>query len=189
MNLDNIGILVQSPYFGIAIFMMIVIGVIVLYQKGIKHFVIEKRLATSKVSTVTVGLVEVCGHIKSNDLLISPYFESECIGYSYKIEKDRKDTKNVYYHEQYAETKISPFEIGELRYSEAVINNNIKYLLLARAEERNGELVLCKDNNENIFRMMPYSEILQARKNQPFMTAALLYFLALFIYIALVVSA
>ena len=77
----------------------------------------------------------------------------------------------------------------ERRHSESLLLPGDEFYLFARAEERDGKLVLCYDHEHQIFTMTPSREIIEDRALAPIMGQLGLYFLAIVSAMAFIVSA
>jgi len=178
----------------------------------------ERKLPTSKIGALTVGIVEVMGRIREIETCKSPHFNNTCIGYSYTIEEKHtwNDGKTSYF-EKYRENKILPFEIyddtgsvqvdvsglivEQLRTSSdldlrrglchkvSLLVPGHEFFIIARAEAREGQLVLCQDEQNSIFSMKPHREVIAERAIAPLINLVMKYCLAIILLIALIVIA
>ena len=85
--MDVLETIFDHDLFPLVVLILVVTFIIIKYRKATYHNRVERKLPTSKIAAVTVGLVEVCGRLRSAQNCESPYFKNECIGYCYKIEK------------------------------------------------------------------------------------------------------
>ena len=201
--LDLLDAILDNKFAPLIIVIAVVASLIVAYSKATKKHRIEEKLATSRISAISVGLVEIVGHIRAIKQCESPSFKKECVGYSYEIQRIRNDRDKVSYFTKYTENHIETFFIeddtgkilvepeglmadslredrkskSDYRYTCAHIKDGDKVMIIASAQSRGGELVLQNDEQNEIFTLTPFSAVVDDRVMKPFMTRAFLYFL------------
>ncbi|WP_369311918.1 hypothetical protein [Providencia rettgeri] len=134
----------------------------------------QKNLATSKIRSVAIGLAEVEGTITSQTEITSKLGHKSCIGsfyYEYSISKDKEGKKS--YHLQNSQARLVDFTItddtgsisvscdpdyfvytgiephidredGNRRYTEYLIEKNVRYLLIGSVTAENGKLIMTR---------------------------------------------
>jgi len=188
---------------------------IYLYRHSTRYIRFEAKLPTSKIGSLTVGLVEVRGRIAPIETVTSPHFNKECIGYHYKIEKikrnsDREDT----YSEKYQENTIQEFLIadetgsvrvdpeklvarklktdsdyeGDYRYSQSVLRNGDRVVIIGRVRAVDGNLVLGHDSHHDIFSLIPIEQMNQDAKLSPILRSVNLLLFVMLTSTALILS-
>jgi len=195
--MDKLEALFSHDLFPLLILVVMVVWVIIKYRRASLSGVFERKLPTSKIGALTVGLVEVHGRIRAEKTCKSPHFNNTCIGYSYFIETEtRWNDGDTSYFETFRENKILPFEIydetgsvcvdvndlnvirlrtshdyergGDIRHGVSLLVPGDEFFLFARAEARGGRLVLCADQQHDIFNMIPHREVVSDRALAPF---------------------
>lgn len=144
-----------------------------------RFYKLQAILPTSKMNAVAMGLVEVAGDLIELEPLISPHFQTPCIGYSIRIEQRRRDKDgNTTWSNIFSERKTSTFRIkdetgsvlvngdgldyyiqrvdkevesGDKRYYETYLKNDDYLLLIGKATSNNGETLIQKDDHHGVF--------------------------------------
>lgn len=168
-------------------FTVLIALLIFLPSKKKRFLKLQNNLATSKISAISKGLVEIQGQLLMKSPLNSPITTEDCIGYHYKIEKVErdKDGKKSYttIHE---ETQCNPFEIeddtgrieiipdgieiflmkqtnidcaGRKRYTETLLKQGQKMLLIGYADSNNGTPFIRKDEHYSLLGISPISGV------------------------------
>lgn len=106
-----------EPYM-LFILIVIIVLAIFLTKKNARFFRLQGILATSKIQSVAMGLVEITGKTQAIDPVTSTYSSTSCIGYIYTIEeityrtnKDGDRTKN--YSQIHSEREGNDFEVTD----------------------------------------------------------------------------
>lgn len=199
----------------IALVILAVTWVLVLYSRGTRRERFEEKIATSKVNSITVGLVEIVGNVRAIKQCEIPRFKKRCVGYSYKIERisQDSDTKRDSYHTKYIENHIEPFFIEDdtgkvliepdrlmadslsedheydtdYRHSCSYLEEGDKVMVIGRAHPRGGSLVVQRDEQNNLFSLTPYSAVVQQRAMKPMLFRVCLYLLIAAVVTALII--
>lgn len=144
-----------------------------------RFYKLQAILPTSKMNAVAMGLVEVAGDLIEIEPLISPHFQTPCIGYSIRIEERRRDSDgNTTWSKIFSERKTGTFRIkdetgsilvngdgldyyieridkevesGDKRYYETYLKNDDYLLLIGNATSNNGETLIQKDDHHGVF--------------------------------------
>lgn len=199
--------LLDHPLFPVIIVIVLVIWVMIAYSRGTRAERFEQKLATSKIDSTSVGIVELVGYVKAINTCEIPLFKRECVGYSYAIERIRRDSEKNRdsYHLKYTENHIEPFYLeddtgkilvepqdliaeslsedfnyqhsSDYRHRCSYLKNNEKVMIIGRAEPRGGELVLVADEQHKLFSLKPYSAVVSDRASKPLMARGLIYLL------------
>lgn len=174
----------------------IALALLLLRPTSAKRFLrLQAALPTSKIQSLAKGLVEVEGTLIMEKPLISPVDREECIGYYYTIEDIDKDSdgRNSY-STIHRETRCSPFQIkddtgiievvpegielilldqtnvsstGSKRYTETLLKNGQKVLLVGYADADNGSPFIRKDNHYRVLGITSSTGISVWNKYQP----------------------
>lgn len=158
----------------------------------------QKILATSKIRSVAIGLVEIEGKITAGETLKSCLGNKACYGYfyyEYNVSKDKEGKKS--YHQTHNENKINnftmtddtgsievlaadnpfihlgiephkDFEAGNKRYKEYLIEPNTDYLLIGNAESINGEVVITRKPPHYLLGLSPSDYVTRWNNTRPF---------------------
>jgi len=213
--LDRFELILDHEFFPLLIVIVVVAWIIIAYSKATKKDRLEEQLATSKISSISVGLVEVVGHVRMITQCESPVFEKTCVGFSYNIQRISRDSDNGRnsYHTKYTENHIEPFFIEDdtgkilvepaglqadslpedfkyktnYRFNCAHIKDGDKVMIIASAQPRDGELILQSDKQNDIFTLTPFSTVVHNRAIKPLMTRAFLYLLIAAVVTSLII--
>ncbi|MEQ4987589.1 hypothetical protein ACBQ20_17090 [Proteus vulgaris] len=158
----------------------------------------QKILATSKIRSLAIGLVEIEGKITAGKILSSRLGQKECYGYfyyEYDISTDKEGKKS--YHQTLCEKKIhnftmsddtgsiqvlaedTPFvhlgikphqdlEYNNKRFKEYILGANTTYLLIGHAESINGEVVITRKAPHYLLGLSPQDYVVSWNKARPF---------------------
>ncbi|QPN91381.1 hypothetical protein IM703_02495 [Proteus vulgaris] len=158
----------------------------------------QKILATSKIRSLAIGLVEIEGKITAGKILSSRLGQKECYGYfyyEYDISTDKEGKKS--YHQTLCEKKIhnftmsddtgsiqvlaedTPFvhlgikphqdlEYNNKRFKEYILGSNTTYLLIGHAESINGEVVITRKAPHYLLGLSPQDYVVSWNKARPF---------------------
>ncbi|PIF46909.1 hypothetical protein CLU96_3955 [Chryseobacterium sp. 52] len=156
---------------------------------------LQAAIPTSKIKSLAKGLVEIEGTLVINQPLISPVDHEECIGYYYTIEDIDKDSdgRNSY-STIHRETRCNSFQIkddtgiievvaegielvlldetnvssnGNKRYTETLLKNGQKMLLVGYADSDNGISLIRRDDHYKVLGITSASGISVWNKYQP----------------------
>lgn len=205
--MESLESLLGHQFLPVTIVIALVVLAMIAYSRGTRSERFEQKLATSKISSTSVGLVELVGHVKAINTCEIPLFEKKCVGYSYAIERIRRDSERNRnsYHLKYTENHIEPFyledDTGKIlvepqglvaesltqdfktrqnvsyRHKCSYFENNDKVMVIGRAEPRDGNLVLVADEKTKLFSLQPYSAVISDRALRPLMAKLFIYLL------------
>lgn len=157
----------------------------------------QKILATSKIRSLAIGLVEIEGKITAGKILNSRLGKKECYGYfyyEYDISTDKEGKKS--YQQTLCEKKINnftmtddtgsiqvlaadtpfihfgikphqDFESNSKRFKEYILDKNTTYLLIGDAESVNGEVVITRKAPHYLLGLSPQDYIVSWNKARP----------------------
>lgn len=158
----------------------------------------QKSLATSKIRSIAMGLVEVEGRITAGTQMRSQLGGKNCYGsfyaeYAISKDKDGKksyrliNSKNVIHNftltddtgsikvvcdpEFFIHTGIQPhsdFESGSTRYKEYIIEGNKSYLLIGTADSDNGTPIITRKPPHHLLGISPSEYVVRWNKTGPF---------------------
>ncbi|MDG4651933.1 E3 ubiquitin ligase family protein [Chryseobacterium arthrosphaerae] len=156
---------------------------------------LQASLPTSKIKSLAKGIVEVEGTLIMKEPLSSPVDHEICIGYYYTIEDiDRDSDGKLSYRTIHRETRCNPFTIkdetgtidiepegielvllGETnisssnnkRYTETLLKDGQKMLLVGYADAKNGVPFIRKDDHYKVLGVTSSSGITVWNKYQP----------------------
>lgn len=162
---------------------------------------LQASLPTSKIQSLAKGIVEVEGVLVMKNPLFSPVGNEICIGYYYTIEDiDRDSDGKASYRTVHRETQCNPFSIkddsgmidiepegielvllGETnvsssnnkRYTETLLKDGQKMLLVGYADAKNGFPFIRKDDHYKILGVTSSSGITVWNKYQPLLRSFL----------------
>jgi hypothetical protein len=162
---------------------------------------LQTSLPTSKIKSLAKGLVEVEGTLMMKEPLISPVDHSQCIGYHYTIEDISTDSGGrLSYRTIHRETQCNVFRmqddtgiievepehiefvlLGETnvssnnnkRYTETLLLNGQKMLLVGYADSKDGVPFIRKDDHYKILGITSTSGISVWNKYQPLLRSFL----------------
>ena len=207
--------ILEHEFLPITVVILLFIVVMVAYSRGTRRLRFEEKIATSKVNSLAVGLVEIVGNVRAIEQCKPPLFKNECVGYSYEIERIRtdSDTKRDSYYTKYIENHIEPFFIEDdtgkvlvdpeglmadklpmsresrssYRYSCSYLRDGEKVMVIGRAQAHEGKLIIQRDEQNKIFTLTPYDAVLEERAMKPLMSRVFLYFLIAAVATALII--
>ncbi|WP_340617741.1 hypothetical protein [Xenorhabdus entomophaga] len=175
---------------------------------------LQQMLPTSKISSMAMGLVEVQGKAiaEKQKLRTAPLSKRKCIAYHYTVHQETKDSAGKKdYKTINNETKCAPFKIqdetgsasvitdglsllslpptckyekGNMRYVERAIFNHDTIMLIGSAAEKDNQVVIQKDIENDILAASPIESVKHWNKYHPLKKSALT-----FIVIAVFLSA
>ncbi|WP_442587270.1 hypothetical protein ACSBL2_14605 [Pedobacter sp. AW31-3R] len=158
---------------------LILLDAIFLPTAKSKFYKLQAVLPTSKMNAVAMGLVEVTGDLVEISPILSPHFNTPCIGYAIRIEQRGKNNDGeTTWSTIHSESKTGLFKIkdetgmvdvngegleyyinrvdreavsGDKRYSETYLKNDDYLLLIGKAISKNGETLIVKDEHQKVF--------------------------------------
>ncbi|UBX47709.1 hypothetical protein LDO51_10915 [Providencia alcalifaciens] len=157
----------------------------------------QKNLATSKIRSIAMGLVEVEGKITSGTEVKSQLGNRSCYGsfyYEYSISKDKEGKKS--YTLQDSKTQLhdftitddtgsvkvicepdyfvhigliphQDFESGNRRYKEYLLESGKSYLLIGSADSENGKMVITRKAPHMLLGVSPSDYVTRWNKSAP----------------------
>ncbi|MEQ4922508.1 hypothetical protein [Proteus hauseri] len=157
----------------------------------------QKILATSKIRSLAIGLVEIEGKITAGKILTSRLGKKECYGYfyyEYNISKDKEGKKS--YHQTHCEKKINNFtmtddtgsiqvlaadtpfvhlgiephqdlEYNNKRFKEYILESKTTYLLIGHAEAINDEVVITRKEPHYLLGLSPQDYVVRWNNARP----------------------
>lgn len=172
------------------------IALVLMKPTPAKRFLrLQASLPTSKIKSMAKGLVEIEGTLIMGEPLISPVDGEECIGYYYTIEDIERDSDGKdSYRTIHRETQCKPFRMQDetgiadvqpegielvllaetnvnrennKRYTETLLKNGQKMLLVGYADAEDGITFIRKDNHYKILGITSASGITIWNKYQP----------------------
>lgn len=181
-------------FFPLAFFVFI--ALVLMKPTPAKRFLrLQASLPTSKIKSLAKGLVEIEGTLIMQEPLISPVNHEECIGYYYTIEDIERDSDGKdSYRTVHRETQCKPFRIQDdtgmlnikpegielillaetnvsrghnKRYTETLLKNGQKMLLVGYADAEDGTAFIRKDDHYKILGITSASGITIWNKYQP----------------------
>lgn len=200
--------------FPAATVILVVAAIMLAYSLATRKNRFEEQLATSKVNSITVGLVEIVGNVSAIKQCEIPLFKRGCVGYSYKIERIKRDSDSHRdsYFTKYTENHIEPFFIEDdtgrvlidpdglmadnlpqdyeyltnYRHTCSYLTEGDKVMVIGRAQQHDGKLTVQRDAQNNIFSLTPYDAVVEDRAMKPFMSRLFLYLLVAAVLTALI---
>lgn len=160
---------------------------------------VEDRLATSKIGSVAMGLVEISGKVKPIEPLVSPFTKTRCVAYLHtvsrwdvkrrksrnKISEESKvqrfkledDTGSVIIDSQQLAAYGVPFVHRnvdkkpdfEFTHKEYLLRENDEVMVIGRAESIDGETIIKHDPETNVFEVRVLTTVHVDRKDRPLM--------------------
>ncbi|HGN2346717.1 TPA: hypothetical protein ACKR1W_001108 [Proteus mirabilis] len=157
----------------------------------------QKILATSKIRSLAIGLVEIKGKITAGKILNSRLGKKECYGYfyyEYDISRDKEGKKS--YHQTFCEKKISNFtmtddtgsievivedkpfvrlgikphqdlESNNKRFKEYILSPDTTYLLIGSAQAINDQVVITRSAPHYLLGLSPQEYVVHWNKARP----------------------
>lgn len=158
----------------------------------------QKILATSKIRSLAIGLVEIEGKITAGETLTSRLGKKACHAYfyyEYNVSKDKEGKKS--YHQTLCEKKINnftmtddtgsiqvlatdtpfvhlgiephqDFEYNNKRFKEYILESDTTYLLIGNAEPINDEVVITRKAPHYLLGLSPQDYVVHWNKARPF---------------------
>lgn len=158
----------------------------------------QKILATSKIRSLAIGLVEIEGKITEGKTLSSRLGKKECYAsfyYEYNISTNKEGKKS--YHQTHYEKRIDnftmtddtgsveviatetpfihlgikphqDFESNSKRFKEYILDTDTTYLLIGNAESVNGKVVITHKAPHYLLGLSPQDYVLRWNKSRPF---------------------
>jgi len=192
--------------------LLMILDAIFLPTARTKFYKLQAVLPTSKMNAIAMGLVEVTGDLIQIDPLLSPHFNTPCIGYAIRIEERRKDNEgNISWSKIYSASKTGSFRIkdetgtvmvngegleyyidrvdrefesGDKRYFETYLQQDDYLLLIGKASSLEGETVIEKDEQQGIFGAAFPHEVAIKNKFAPLLKS----FLSTLFFITLIIT-
>ena len=160
---------------------------------------VEDRLATSKLGSVAMGLVEVSGKVKAIKPLTSPFTKTRCVAYQHtvsewdvkrrksgnKISKESKvqrfrledssgsvivDSGQLTAHGvPFVHRKVDKKPDFEFTHKEYLLRENDEVMVIGRAESIDGETIIKHDSETNVFEVRVMATVQADRKDRPLM--------------------
>lgn len=191
--------------------LLMILDAIFLPTARTKFYKLQAILPSSKMNAVAMGLVEVRGDLVQIEPILSPHFNTPCIGYAILIEERRKDNEGkTSWSKIYSDSKTGTFlikdetgavmvkgegleyyinridrqiESGNKRYSETYLQQDDYLLLIGKASSLEGETILEKDEHHGIFGAAFPHEVAIKNKFAPLLQSFLytLFFITLII--------
>lgn len=134
------------PLLGQYSFILIILIVLTIFltKKNSRFFRLQGILATSKIQSLAMGLVEIIGKTKAIDPVFSTYTSTSCIGYIYTIEeisyhrdKDGDTTKK--YSQIHYEKKGNDFEVSDETGTVTVSFENLDFVSIEAGSTETGK--------------------------------------------------
>ncbi|WP_272689601.1 hypothetical protein [Providencia sp. PROV033] len=192
----GVGFFIDIRVFFVAFVLAFVFGII--ENTPEKRFLkFQKNLATSKIRSIAMGLVEVEGKITSGAEIKSQLGNRSCYGsfyYEYSISKD-KDGKKSYTlqdsktrlhnftitddtgsvkvicdNDYFIHTGLTPhmdYESGSRRYKEYLLESGMRYLLIGSADSENGKVVITRKAPHMLLGVSPSDYVTRWNKSAP----------------------
>ncbi|WP_300689689.1 GIDE domain-containing protein [Chryseobacterium sp.] len=180
----------------IPLVIVVLIFITLMRPTAAKRFLrLQSSLPTSKIHSVAKGLAEIEGKLIMKNPLFSPVKNETCIGYYYTIEDiDRDSDGKESYRTIHKETQCNIFQVTDdtgtievepdgielvlleetnssshsgKRYTETLLKEGQKMLLVGYADSKNGVPFIRKDEYHKVFGITSSSGITVWNKYQP----------------------
>ncbi|MDU1905389.1 MAG: hypothetical protein E6772_11445 [Dysgonomonas sp.] len=198
-----------GPYIFPVIIAIIILSKI-LPNSNNRFLKLQSVLPTSKIRSMAMGLVEVKGKLRKIEYLKAPIKSKPCIGYTYIIEKKKRDdngrTKystisniskcnNFFIEDETGSVEVAgedlefmwldvsdSYESGGKRYSQYLITEGDEMLLIGKADREGDKVIITKEEIKKTFMMSPVGSVDRWNKYQPLLRS----FLSVSIVIAII---
>lgn len=158
---------------------LIALDAIFLPSRRSKFYKLQAVLPTSRMNGIAMGLVEVIGDLVETEQMLSPHFNTPCIGYALRIEKRSKDSDGkTTWSTIFTDSKTGNFKIkddtgtvmvkgeglayyftrvdreiesGDKRYYETYLKQDDYIFLIGKATSLDGETVIERDEYHQVF--------------------------------------
>lgn len=202
------------PLFFIAVFIFIISTNLSKYKNGFFKF--QSILPTSKIHSMSMGLVELEGQVKGIELLRSPIDSKECIAYIYEIDKisldedgretlfnvhsEKKcnrfiitdDTGSVEVDPDKLRLEMLPideqYRSGKKRYTQRLLKNEDLVLLIGKASVENNNPLIVYEESQRIFGIAPVDAVTLWNRYKPLYKKMLLYITIFAFFVALILT-
>ncbi|HEQ1859031.1 TPA: hypothetical protein ACS7ZY_002316 [Providencia alcalifaciens] len=192
----TMGFFIDIRLFFVAFVLLFVLSII--QNTPEKRFLkFQKNLATSKIRSIAMGLVEVEGKITSGKEVKSKLGNRSCYGafyYEYSISTDKEGKKSYTLRDSSAQlhnftltddtgsvnvvcdpdyfvhTGLSPhmdYESGNRRYKEYLLEGGTSYLLIGSADSENGKVVITRKAPHMLLGVSPSDYVTSWNKSAP----------------------
>jgi hypothetical protein len=213
-----VGIFVLWGFYALAVFLVIlVIKKIVTPDKRSTFLKMQSILPTSKIRSMSMGLVEVSGKVIMQEPLLSRLKKKECVGYMYTVEQitENDDGKDSYSLIR-SKTVCNPFilrdDSGEVevtgdnldlynlemdirykrskkRYTQYLLKNNTPVLLIGKANRKRSKIQIERETIKNIFGLMPLDKVTRWNIYKPIRTNFYIMLSVFIVVVALILMA
>ena len=187
-----------------------------LIKGGGNFWKMQANLPTSKIRSMSMGLVEVEGLVQVIDALTSPIQAKECIAYEYRIEKiTRDDEGKERFTTIHSEKKCNRFLIedetgsvevdseklkfemfpideqyrsGSKRYTQYILQNDDWVLLVGKASLENDKPLIVYEDIKKVFGIAPAGTVTNWNRFKPLRSTILLYLTIFASMVALILA-
>ncbi len=173
---------------------------------------LQATLPTSKIASMSIGLVEVKGRIKMLEPLIAPVGNKQCIGYHCIIQEENNDDEHNDYTTVSDETYCNDFIIedgtgevqvkadgidllwleetvynnGSQRYIQSLLLENQEVLLIGKANVKDNTAFIEKEPVKNIFTLASYNSVTRWNRFKPLLNRFLMFLMLFFLLTAFI---
>lgn len=178
--------------YGFILFTGIVIITFMLPTAQSRFMRYQQTLPTSKIRSMSIGIVELKGKLLSQQQIKAPLSEQQCIGYYYTISREERDKDgHTHYRLIHEEKRCQPFWLkdntgkvqvdtknldfhllpvnktvrcGREIKEEYLLEQRTNYLLIGQVVRRGNELVITRDRLRRIFGIAPCGNLQRRSK-------------------------
>lgn len=188
-----------------------------LYHQGTRSQRLDRILPTSKLGSLTVGMVKTRGTTRDgSELCRTPYSDTECIAYLYRKKRVRIEDGRVKVRVIDQETDARPFilfddtgavtvELGglemdgipsnhhsieesDIMHEEVILSAGIDVMMITRATPRGGQMALSRDPESGVHTLTERTVALENEKLAPMMRLLGNYTVVTLLVVAFLVS-
>ncbi len=186
---------VSTPLFFLVVIVFIILSKILFPGSTDRFLKFQATLPTSKIRSVAMGLAEIEGRLVMIESLAAPIMDKKCIGYRYVVEerhvdkeghesfrtiKDETKCSRFYMEDETDKILIDTHEItlfmlnldeqyrsGGKRYSQYLLQEGNKMLLIGKANEENGKPIMTNEEIYNVFVIAPSDSVSSWNRFKP----------------------
>lgn len=172
----------------------------------------QDALPTTKVRSLMMGLVEVNGYVKPMKVIHSKLGSHKCIAYSYSLYRQYIDSEGVCKSELVEQkteindfcvhddtgavkvlakdldltllTELGSYQDGDLYYRQKVLLENEQVLLVGKACRVNGQILIEKDEINDLFSLVPVESLNKWKLFKPLLQKFLIYLVISAVFVA-----
>lgn len=213
----GIALLLTGPYAFILIVLYFIFRKLVYKDNSDRFLSLQTTLPTSKIRSISMGLVEVKGKTNILEPLLSKIGNTECIGYTYHVESISRDKDGDEHfstisfitecnpftiEDETGTVVVSPVDLELLdipedksyrrsgkRYTTHVLLDNTEILVIGKASTKNQETIIEKETVKNVFALSPTEAVNRWNKFSPLRKSAIRYATVAAFFIAMILLA